>query len=211
METPVLLGIAAAGIALLLVLIIKFKVQAFVALLLVSLLVGLAAGIPLTTVAATEDTPERLGIIQAIVAGMGGTLGTVAILVALGAMLGRLIEVSGGASSLAGRFTTLLGPKRVSAALTAAALVLAIPVFFDVGFIILVPIIYGFCKAAGVNPVKFGLPVAGIMLAVPAAPGHRRRRRAARRRPRLGHHHRPRGRDSARRARPLRREAAEPS
>ena len=67
METPVLLGIAAAGIALLLVLIIKFKVQAFVALLLVSLLVGLAAGIPLTTVAATEDTPERLGIIQAIV------------------------------------------------------------------------------------------------------------------------------------------------
>ena len=169
METPVLLGIAAAGIALLLVLIIKFKVQAFVALLLVSLLVGLAAGIPLTTVAATEDTPERLGIIQAIVAGMGGTLGTVAILVALGAMLGRLIEVSGGASSLAGRFTTLLGPKRVSAALTAAALVLAIPVFFDVGFIILVPIIYGFCKAAGVNPVKFGLPVAGIMLAVPVA------------------------------------------
>ena len=100
METPVLLGIAAAGIALLLVLIIKFKVQAFVALLLVSLLVGLAAGIPLTTVAATEDTPERLGIIQAIVAGMGGTLGTVAILVALGAMLGRLIEVSGVPSTL---------------------------------------------------------------------------------------------------------------
>ena len=60
-------------------------------------------------------------------------------------------------------------------ALTAAALVLAIPVFFDVGFIILVPIVYGFCKAAGVNPIKFGLPVAGIMLAahvvVPPHPG----------------------------------------
>ncbi|MBH0131211.1 GntP family transporter [Salinibacterium sp. NK8237] len=169
METPVLLAIAAAGIALLLVLIIKFKVQAFVALLLVSILVGLAAGIPLTTIPATDDAPEKLGIIQAITAGLGGTLGSVAILVALGAMLGRLIEVSGGASSLAGRFTSLLGPKRVSAALTAAALVLAIPVFFDVGFIILVPIIYGFCKAAGVNPVKFGLPVAGIMLAVHVA------------------------------------------
>ncbi|MGV8895420.1 MAG: GntP family transporter [Rhodoglobus sp.] len=169
METPVLLAIAAAGIALLLVLIIRFKVQAFVALLLVSILVGLAAGIPLTTIAATDDTPERLGVIQAITAGLGGTLGSVAVLVALGAMLGRLIEVSGGASSLAGRFTSLLGPKRVSAALTAAALVLAIPVFFDVGFIILVPIIYGFCKAAGVNPVKFGLPVAGIMLAVHVA------------------------------------------
>lgn len=169
MNTAILLGIAAGGIALLLVLIIRFKVQAFVALLLVSLLVALAAGIPLTTIPATEDAPERLGVIQTIVAGMGGTLGTVAILVALGAMLGRLIEVSGGAASLAGRFTTLLGPKRVSAALTAAALVLAIPVFFDVGFIILVPIIYGFCKVAGVNPVKFGLPVAGIMLAVHVA------------------------------------------
>ena len=175
METAVLLGIAVAGIALLLVLIIKFKVQAFVALLLVSVIVALAAGIPLATIPATADAPERLGIIPAIVAGMGGTLGTVAILVALGAMLGRLIEVSGGAASLAGRFTTLLGPKRVAAALTAAALVLAIPVFFDVGFIILVPIIYGFSKIAGLNPVKFGLPVAAIMLtvhvAVPPHPG----------------------------------------
>ncbi|TFC80065.1 GntP family transporter [Cryobacterium sp. TMS1-20-1] len=175
METAVLLGIAGAGIALLLVLIIKFKVQAFVALLLVSILVALAAGIPLATIPATADAPERLGIIPTIVAGMGGTLGTVAILVALGAMLGRLIEVSGGAASLAGRFTTLLGPKRVAAALTAAALVLAIPVFFDVGFIILVPIIYGFSKIAGLDPVKFGLPVAAIMLtvhvAVPPHPG----------------------------------------
>jgi len=169
MNTAILLGIAVGGIALLLLLIIRFKVQAFVALLLVSLLVALAAGIPLTSIPATEDAPERLGIIQTIVAGMGGTLGTVAILVALGAMLGRLIEVSGGASSLAGRFTTLLGPKRVAAALTAAALVLAVPVFFDVGFIILVPIIYGFSKVAGLNPVKFGLPVAGIMLAVHVA------------------------------------------
>ncbi|KGJ80344.1 transporter, partial [Cryobacterium roopkundense] len=98
METAVLLGIATAGIALLLVLIIKFKVQAFVALLLVSILVALAAGIPLATIPATADAPERLGIIPTIVAGMGGTLGTVAILVALGAMLGRLIEVSGGAA-----------------------------------------------------------------------------------------------------------------
>ncbi len=169
METPVLLAIAAAGIGLLLLLIIKFKVQAFVALLLVSLFVAIAAQIPLATIPATEDTPERLGVIAVMISGMGGTLGTVAVLVALGAMLGKLIEVSGGAASLAGRFTSLLGPKRVSAALTGAALLLAIPVFFDVGFIILVPIIYGFCTIAGVNPVKFGLPVAGIMLAVHVA------------------------------------------
>jgi GntP family gluconate:H+ symporter len=169
METPVLLAIAAGGIALLLLLIIRFKIPAFFALLFVSVLVALVAGIPLATIPATDEAPERLGIIPVVIAGMGGTLGSVAVLVALGAMLGKLIEVSGGASSLAGRFTGWLGPQRVSAALTGAALVLAIPVFFDVGFIILVPIIYGFSKAAGLNPVKFGLPVAGIMLAVHVA------------------------------------------
>ena len=154
MSTPLLLGIGAAGIALLLLMIIRWQVHAFVAMMLVSLLVALAVGMPIGE------------IISTLIAGMGGTLGSVAILVALGAMLGRMIEVSGGAANLAGRFTQILGPKRVPAALTAAALVLAIPVFFDVGFIILVPIVYGFCKAAKVDPVKFGLPVAGIMLAV---------------------------------------------
>lgn len=145
MSTIALLGIAAASIALLLLLIIRFQVHAFVALMLVSLLVAMVTGIPVGD------------IIPTLIAGMGGTLGSVAILVALGAMLGRMIEVSGGASALANRFTQLLGPRRVPAALTASALVLSIPVFFDVGFIILIPIVYGFCKAAGVNPVKYGL------------------------------------------------------
>ena len=154
MTTPALLGIAGASIALLLVLIIRFQVHAFIAIMLVSFLVALVAGMPLAD------------IVPTLIAGMGGTLGSVAILVALGAMLGKTIEVSGGAGSLAQRFTQLLGPTRVPAALTAAALVLSIPVFFDVGFIILVPIIYGFCKAAKVDPIRFGLPVAGIMLAV---------------------------------------------
>lgn len=169
MSVPILLAIGVGGILLLLLLIVRFKVNAFLALLITSVLVGLAAGIPLATVPATDDAPERLGIIPAIIAGMGGTLGSVAILVALGSMLGRIIELSGGASSLSNRFTRLLGPRRVSGALTAAALVLAIPVFFDVGFIILVPIIYGFSHAAGLNPVKFGLPIAGVMLAVHVA------------------------------------------
>jgi GntP family gluconate:H+ symporter len=163
MTTFALLSIAGASIAALLLLIIRFEIHAFVALMLVSLLVALATGIPLAE------------IIPTLIAGMGGTLGSVAILVALGAMLGRMIEVSGGANTLAQRFSQLLGPKRVPAALTAAALVLSIPVFFDVGFIILIPIIYGFCKAAGVSPIKYGLPVAGIMLAthvvVPPHPG----------------------------------------
>ncbi|HVL43385.1 MAG TPA: GntP family transporter [Acidovorax sp.] len=163
MSTLALLGIGAGSIGLLLLLIIRWQVHAFVAMMLVSFLVAFATGMPIGD------------IISTLIAGMGGTLGSVAILVALGSMLGRMIEVSGGAASLAHRFTQLLGPTRVPMALTAAALVLAIPVFFDVGFIILVPIVYGFCKAAGVNPIKFGLPVAGIMLAahvvVPPHPG----------------------------------------
>lgn len=166
MSTPVLLAIGVGGILLLLLLIIRLKLNAFLALLIVSIIVGLAAGLPLATVPATEDTPEKLGVVPAIVAGLGSTLGSIAILITLGAMLGRIIELSGGASSLAGRFTEILGPKRVGAALTGAALVLAIPVFFDVGFIILVPIVYGFAQAAGLKPLRFGLPVAGIMLAV---------------------------------------------
>jgi GntP family gluconate:H+ symporter len=166
---PVLILIGLAGIALLLLLIVKFKVQTFYALILTSILVGVAAGLPLTTIPATDTDPEQLGVVQAIIAGVGGTLGSVAVLVALGSMLGKIIEISGGAESLAGRFTSLLGPKRVAVALTAAAAILAIPVFFDAGFIILIPIIYAFSKAAGLSPVKFGLPVAGIMLAVHVA------------------------------------------
>ncbi|WP_160668355.1 GntP family transporter [Pseudarthrobacter sp. ATCC 49987] len=163
MSALALLAIAAAGVALLLVAVIKCKIPAFLALLVVSVIVALVAGIPL---------PD---IVKTVTEGMGGTLGSVAILVGLGAMLGKMIEVSGGAQALAGKFTQLLGPRRVIAALTSAAFLLAIPVFFDVGFIILIPIIYGFSKAAGVNPVKIGLPVGAIMLAihvvVPPHPG----------------------------------------
>ncbi|MGM7680302.1 GntP family transporter [Microbacterium sp. A94] len=166
---PALIAIGVAGLALLLLLIIRFKMQAFYALILVSIVVGLAAGLPMTSITADDGTVEKLGIIQAIIAGVGGTLGSVAVLVALGSMLGKIIELSGGAESLAGKFTKWLGPKRVGIALVIAAAILAIPVFFDAGFIILVPIIFAFSKIAGLNPIKFGLPVAGIMLAVHVA------------------------------------------
>ena len=156
MSVPILLAIGVGGILLLLLLIVRFKVNAFLALLITSILVGLAAGVPLATIPATEDTPERLGIIPAIIAGMGGTLGSVAILVALGSVLGRIIEVSGGVQSLADHFTSVFGPKRVAIALTIVAFLVAIPVFFEVGVIVMVPIIYAFSKIAGFNPIKSG-------------------------------------------------------
>lgn len=87
--TGVLLLIAAAAVAVLLLLIIKLKVHAFVALVLVSLLTALATRIPLTDVPAT------------LLDGFGGTLAAVALLVGLGVMIGRLLEITGGAQVLA--------------------------------------------------------------------------------------------------------------
>jgi GntP family gluconate:H+ symporter len=80
-----------------------------------------------------------------------------------------MIEVSGGVQSLADHFTAKLGATRVAVALTAVGFLVAIPVFFEVGIIVLVPIVYAFAKIAKVHPVKFGLPMAGIMLAIHVA------------------------------------------
>ncbi|AXJ09609.1 GntP family transporter [Arthrobacter sp. PM3] len=155
--TPLLLTIAVAGVALLLLMIIRFKIQAFVALLTVSILVAVAAQIPLKDV------------FTVVANGVGSTMGKVALLIALGAILGRMIEVSGGVQSLADHFTAKLGATRVAVALTAVGFLVAIPVFFEVGIIVLVPIVYAFAKIAKVHPVKFGLPMAGIMLAIHVA------------------------------------------
>lgn len=163
MTTALLLAIATASIVILLLLVIKAKVHPFVALLIVSLLVAIATGIP----------AEK--IMETIISGMGGLLGHITIIIVLGAMLGTIIEASGGAESLAQRFSKALGLKRTVAALTMAAFILGIPVFFEVGFIIVIPLIYGFTKVARVSPLKFGLPMAGVMLtvhvALPTHPG----------------------------------------
>lgn len=161
--TIALLLIAVAAVIVLLILVIKFELPAFVSLLLVSMGTAIVTGIPL------------IDVVPVMVAGMGKVLGSVAIVVGLGSMLGRLIEVSGAADNLAHRFTAILGPKRVIVALTAAAFILGIPVFFDVAFIILAPIVFAFAKIAKIHPMKLGLPVAAVLLtvhvAVPPHPG----------------------------------------
>ena len=154
MSTGALLGIALGAIIVLLLLVIKIQLSAFVSLLLVAAGTALATGI---------SVGEIVPVLQK---GMGNTLSSVMIIVGLGAMLGRTIEVGGGADALARRFTKVLGQKRVIAAVTAAAFVLGIPVFFDVGFIILAPIVFGFARVAKINPLKIALPVAGALLTV---------------------------------------------
>lgn len=121
MSATALLSIAAGGIALLLFMVMKFKVQPFVALLVVSMGVALAAGIP------------AADLVTTIQEGMGATLGYIAIIIALGAMVGRVIELSGGARAFAHSLIDRFGERRTPLALAVAGLVLGIPVFFEIG------------------------------------------------------------------------------
>lgn len=164
MSTPVLVGVAVVALAVLLLLIIRLRLPAYVSLLLVAVATALATGMP-----ADEIMP-------AVVDGMGGTLGNVALLVGLGAMLGAIIEKTGGAAALAMMITRRLGPERVGPALLLTSAIFAVPIFFDVGFIILLPIIFSFAKAAGHrSPVFVGVPVAALMVfihnMIPPHPG----------------------------------------
>lgn len=161
MSSISLLLLAVAAVAILLVLVIKLKFPAFISLIVVSVLTALAAGI----------APQE--VIPLIQQGLGGTLGNVALLVGLGAMLGAIIERTGGAEVLATTFTSKLGPRRVGPALLLASSIIAIPIFFDVAFIILIPIVYSFSKAAGMkNPMVYGLPLAFMLFIHVTLPPH---------------------------------------
>lgn len=147
--TGPLLLIAAGAIALILLLIIVFKVHAFLTLIIVSLLTAVAAQVPISAIART------------LTDGLGGTLGTVAILVALGAMLGRLIEHSGGAKALADRFVDVFGEKRAPFALGIASLILGFPMFFDAGLVMMLPIVFAVARRVSQsNVLLFGIPAA---------------------------------------------------
>ena len=115
MGVGALLAIALVAIIVLLFLVIKAEFSAYVSLLLVAMGTAIVAGIPIGEV------------VPVMIAGMGKVLGSVAIIVGLGSMLGRLVEVSGGAQALAETFTEKLGEKRVIAGVTIAAFILGIP------------------------------------------------------------------------------------
>ncbi|UGB28956.1 GntP family permease [Metabacillus sp. B2-18] len=163
MSDQMLILVALAGIFLLLFLVIRTKLHAFVALLLVSLIVGILAGMPLNEVVTSMQN------------GMGGTLGFVAVVVGLGAMFGQMLEVSGGAERLAQTLVKKFGEDKSQWALGVTGFLVAIPVFFDVGFIILVPIVYGLAKKTGKSLLYYGIPLlAGLAVThsfIPPTPG----------------------------------------
>ncbi|MFV9636651.1 GntP family permease [Mycobacterium neumannii] len=158
-----LLLIAAGAVALLLFLIMKVKLHAFVALVLVSVLTALAAGIPV------GDVPDAISY------GFSNTLGSVALLVGFGVMLGRLLEVTGGAQVLADTLIARFGEKRAPLALGVAALLFGFPIFFDAGLVVFLPIVMTVARRFGGSLLLYGLPAAGAFAAmhalVPPHPG----------------------------------------
>ena len=162
-STTVLLLIAAAAVAVLLFLIMKVHLHAFVALVLVSVMTALAAGIPV------GDVPD------ALLFGFADTIGSVALLVGFGVMIGRLLEVTGGAQVLADTLINRFGEKRAPLALGVAALLFGFPIFFDAGLVVFLPIILTVARRFGGSLLFYALPAAGAFAAmhaiVPPHPG----------------------------------------
>lgn len=161
-EILLLVGIAFA-ILLLLFLVLKLKIHAFISLLIVSIVVGIVTGMDFS------------GIIKSMQDGMGNTLGFVATVVGLGAIFGQMLEASGGAESIAKYLLKHFGEKRASWALVLTGFIVAIPVFLDVGFIILIPIIYELTKHSKRSILYYAIPLlAGLAVThafIPPTPG----------------------------------------
>ncbi|MEV0322759.1 GntP family permease [Streptomyces sp. NPDC050658] len=168
--TAGLLTVAALGIVLLLFLIIKVRLQPFVALLAVSIVVGLSAGLSVTELFGTVQKSDAVSVIES---GMGGILGHVAIIIGLGTMLGAILEVSGGAEVLASRLLGMFGEKRAPLAMGLTGLIFGVPVFFDVGIFVLAPIVYAAAKRSGKSILLYCLPLlAGLSMTHAFLPPH---------------------------------------
>ncbi|MEM7297232.1 MAG: gluconate:H+ symporter [Bacteroidota bacterium] len=151
------------GVAVLLLLILVVRLQAFLSMLIASILVGLLSGM----------SPKV--VLETVQKGMGGTLGYVAIVVGLGAIFGAILEQSGGAQAVAQSMLRKFGEKRASWAMVLTGFFVAIPVFFDVAFIILIPLVYSLQRKTGKSILLYAIPLlAGLAIThafIPPTPG----------------------------------------
>lgn len=163
MNAPFLIFIVVSAVALLLFMVLKLKISAFISLLITAIYVGIVAGMPLAEV------------LQSIEKGMGGTLGFVATVVGLGAIFGQMLESSGGAESLAHYLVRKFGKDHATWAMVLTGFLVGIPVFMDVGFIILVPIIYAIARDTKRSLLYYAIPLlAGLAVThsfIPPTPG----------------------------------------
>ena len=161
---PTRLVIAAlVGLALLLVLIIKFKIHAMISILIGAITIGLVAGMPFSE------------IVLAVNDGIGNTLKGIALLVGLGSMFGAILEASGGAQTLAVTMVRKFGDEKAAWALGLTGLVIAMPVFFDAGLIILIPLAFSLAKKTKRSTLFYVIPLlAGLAVGhafIPPTPG----------------------------------------
>src|SRR6266550_1537976 len=145
---PYLVALTLAAIALLLFLILAVKLHAFLALLVSSMALGLASGMP----------PDK--VLKSIQFGFGDALGFIAVVVGLGAMIGRFLEYSGGGRALADWLLVKFGRDRAVWAVLTAAFLVGLPIFFEVGFIILVPLVWNLARESKRSLLYYGLPTA---------------------------------------------------
>jgi gluconate transporter len=148
MSGNALMGLTVGAIALLLFLILYCRLHAFLALLLSAMALGLSAGMP----------PVR--VLKSIQSGFGEALGFIAVVLALGSMIGRFLEHSGGGRSLADWLLTCFGRDRAIWAVLVAAFLIGLPIFFEVGFIILAPLAWSLARESKKSLLYFGLPIA---------------------------------------------------
>ncbi|AXI08908.1 gluconate permease [Oceanobacillus zhaokaii] len=140
--------IVAIGVVVLLIMIMKFNINTFISLVVVSFIIALALGMPITE------------IVGSIEAGMGGTLGGIALVFGLGAILGKLIADAGGAQRIAMTLIDKFGERRIQWAVVAVGFILGIALFFEVGLVLLIPIIYQIAKQLNIQFLWLGLPMA---------------------------------------------------
>jgi GntP family gluconate:H+ symporter len=138
---------ALVSIAFRIVLIARFKWNPFVSLLLSSLVLGFLARM------------KAADIIRSVTSGLGGTLGTIAIVIGLGTMPGKMMAESGGAERIAATLIRLFGEKRVHWAMMLAGFIVGIPVFFEVGVILLIPIVFIVARKTNLSLLQIGIPV----------------------------------------------------
>lgn len=158
-----LVAAALIGLAILLVLIICVKVQAIIAILISAVAIGLMAGMPYAA------------ILESVGTGMGNTLKGIALLVGLGSMFGAVLEISGGAQRIASTLVDKFGENKAAWALGITGLVIAMPVFFDAGLIILIPLAFSLAKKTKKSSLCYAIPLlAGLAVGhafIPPTPG----------------------------------------
>ncbi|HCI7110046.1 TPA: permease DsdX, partial [Pseudomonas aeruginosa] len=138
----------------LIVLITRFKVHPFIALIIAAGFLGLTSGMPV----------EK--IVKSFQDGFGGVLGFVGVILALGTMLGKLMADSGGADQIARTLIRAFGKERVHWSMMLAAFLVGIPLFFEIGFILLIPLVFIVARRSGVSLIKIGIPLLAGLSAV---------------------------------------------